>query len=95
MASKEYYRKQIADKRTKIIALRADIQKVKEKKKNRMDYLSRTIKTSSSASSKENYRKMKVSEGARFEGNINVLKKKIDAIKKEIDILKKSLDKAK
>ena len=38
---------------------------------------------------------MKVSEGARFEGNIDVLKKKIDAIKKEIDILKKLLDKAK
>lgn len=33
MASKEYYRKQIADKRTKIIALRADIQKVKEEKR--------------------------------------------------------------
>ena len=95
MASKEYYRKQIADKRAKIVSLRADIGKVKEKKKKRMEYLADTIKSSSSASSKENYRKKKVSEGAKFEGELDSLKRKIESIKKEIEILKKLLEKAK
>ena len=95
MASKEYYRNQIDDKRAKIVSLRADIQKTKDEKKSRMDYLSRTIKSSSSQSSKENYRKMKIAEGAKFEGKIDALKNKIETINKEIDSLKKSLDKAK
>ena len=45
--SKEYYRKQIADKRKDIIDLREDKKKRAEKKKKDLNYLSDRIKYSS------------------------------------------------
>lgn len=95
MASKDYYRKQITSRREKIIDLRADIEEVKKSKKKRMESLSNNIKTTSSASSKENYRKMKVSEGASFDRKVEALKSKIESVKKEIASLQKSMANAK
>ena len=64
--SKELYRKKIADKRQDIISLRARIDKLKQDKKKRMDYFTRNIKSTSSVSSKENYRKNKVKESEKY-----------------------------
>lgn len=93
--SKEYYRKRIANKKQDIIALRAKIDKLKEDKKKRMDYFARNIKSTTSASSKENYRKNKVKESEKYTRDIDNLKKKIESIKKEIDRYKKSMTNSK
>ncbi|GIZ15081.1 hypothetical protein [Capnocytophaga catalasegens] len=93
--SKEYYRKRIADKKQDIIVLRAKIDKLKEDKKKRMDYFARNIKSTTSASSKENYRKNKVKESEKYTRDIDNLKKKIESIKKEIDQYKKLMTNSK
>ena len=87
--SKELYRKKIADKRQDIISLRARIDKLKQDKKKQMDYFTRNIKSTSSASSKENYRKNKVKESEKYTRDIDNIKKKIESIKKEIEKYKK------
>ena len=87
--SKELYRKKIADKRQDIISLRARIDKLKQDKKKRMDYFTRNIKSTSSVSSKENYRKNKVKESEKYTRDIDNIKKKIESIKKEIEKYKK------
>lgn len=89
--SKEYYRKKIADKREEIVSLRAKIAKVKTEKKRRITSLAQSIKNTSAPSSKENYRKQKISESEKFAREEESLKKKIDGVKKEIDSFKRSL----
>ena len=89
--SKEYYRKKIADKREEIVSLRAKIAKIKTEKKSKLTSLSQSIKNTSSPSSKENYRKQKISESEKFAREEELLKKKIDGAKNEIDSFKRTL----
>ncbi|AEK24516.1 hypothetical protein [Capnocytophaga canimorsus] len=87
--SKELYRKKIADKKQDIISLRTRIDKLQEDKKKRMDYFARNIKSTTSASTRENYRKNKVRESEKYTRDIENVKKKIESIKKEIEKYKK------
>lgn len=89
--SKESYKNTIANKRKDIVSLRAKLVKVKEDKKRRMEALSKYIKSSGSASSKEIYRKSKISESAKYDHEIESLKIKIETVKKQIEQTKKSL----
>lgn len=89
--SVEYYRKKIADKREEIVSLRAKIVKIKDEKKRRLESLSHSIKVTTSASSKESYRKQKISESEKYAKEEDSVKKKIESIKHEIEGLKKSL----
>ena len=92
--SKEYYRKGIADKRKEIVGLRADITELKERKKSKMESLARSIK-SATGSNKEYYRKQKISEGERYNKDIERKKDKIEDVKKQIESHKKQLDRLK
>lgn len=89
--SKEQYKYAIANKRVTIVSLRAKIVKVKGDKKRRMEDLSKKIKISSSPSNKESYRKSKITESARYDREVDSIKKKIEGVKKEIESLKKNL----
>lgn len=93
--NKEYYKDRIADKRKDMVSLRAKIVSIKERKKSKMEYLTRSIKNTSSKSSKESYRKQKISEAAKYVREIDGLKSKIESVKKDIENLRSSLAKAK
>jgi len=89
--SKEYYKSKIADKREDIVSLRAKIVRVKDDKKRRMESLAKSIKNTTSKSSKESYRKTKISDSAKYVREVDSLKKKIESVKKEIENFKSSL----
>lgn len=89
--SKVYYKKKIAEKREEIVSLRAKILKIKDEKKRRITYLTQSIKNTSSASSKESYRKQKISESEKFAREVDSLKSKIESVKHEIEGYKSSL----
>lgn len=89
--SKEYYRKMIAEKRMQIVSLRASIKRTKENKSARMKDLAARIRNTKIASSKESYRKKKISEAARFDRDVESYKKKIEGVKKEIENYKKRM----
>jgi len=89
--SKESYKITIANKRKDIVSLRARILKVKEDKKRRMEYLSKCIKNAGSPSSKESFRKTKISDTLKYDREIESLKNKIEVIKKLLEQTKKSL----
>lgn len=89
--SKESYKYLIANKRTEIVSLRAKLVKVKGDKKKRMESLSKNIKSAISASSKESYRKSKISESARYDREVDSLKKRIEGVKKLLEQAKVSL----
>lgn len=89
--SKEYYRKKIADKREEVVSLRAKIVKIKVDKKRRITSLTQYIKSTSSISNKERFRKQKISESEKFVREEEYVKKKIEGIKHEIEGFKRSL----
>lgn len=89
--SKEYYKSKIAARREDIVGLRAKIVKVKDDKKRRMESLAKSIKNTTSKTSKESYRKQKISDSAKFDREVDSLKKKIDGVKKEVENFKSTL----
>lgn len=89
--SKESFKNIIAIRRKDIVSLRAKLVKVKEEKKRRMEALSKFIKNTSSALSKESYRKSKISDAARYDREVDSLKNKIEGVKKQMEQTKKSL----
>ena len=93
--SKEDYRNRIANKRKEIVGLRADIAELKERKKTKMESLARSIKSTSTPSTKENYRKQKISEGERYNKEIERKKDKIEDVMKDIESLRRQLANAK
>lgn len=78
-------------KKQEIVSLRAKIDKLKEEKKKRIETLNRNIKSTTSASSKENYRKTKIKESDKYDREIENIKRKVDDIKKEIEYCKKMI----
>ena len=72
--SKEYYKKRIID-------LRASIAKEKEAKKKDNEYYTRSIKNTSSSSSKASYRKSKIDRAAYHDRNIESYKRQIESAK--------------
>lgn len=91
MSITDGYKQQIANYRARIITLRAQIQKIKEEKKRRMETLSKAVKTASTPMSKESYRKLKVMEAANYDKRIEVAKQNIESIKSIIEQYKKKL----
>lgn len=89
--SKEYYKKCIADKRVEIVKLRAKMTDVKEQKAKKMKDLAGRIRTTTSKSTKEAYRKQKISEAARYSKEVDSLKNKIEQVKKQIENYRKQL----
>ncbi|MDY0904532.1 hypothetical protein [Pedobacter sp. CFBP9032] len=89
--SKDSYKNMIANKRKDIVSLRAKLVKIKDDKKRRMEALSKYIKSTSSASSKESYRKLKISGSARYDREIESLKMKVETAKRQIEQTKKTL----
>ena len=65
--------------------------KIKAEKKRRITSLTQSIKNTSSASSKETYRKQKISESEKFVREEESVKHKIESVKHEIESLKRSL----
>lgn len=68
--SKDYYRKQIIDLRTRVA-------QEKEAKKRDNEYYARMIKSASSPSSKATYRKNKIDKAAYHDRQIESLKRSI------------------
>ncbi|MDO5608246.1 MAG: hypothetical protein Q4G08_11430 [Capnocytophaga sp.] len=89
--SKETYKKRIEDYRKKMVSLRANVDKLKEEKKKRIEVITRQIKNTTSKNSKETYRKNKISTSAKYDRDIESVKKKIEALKKDIDKIRKLL----
>ena len=89
--SKESYKNIIANKRAEIVSLRAKIVKVKSEKKKRMESLAKYIKSAVSPSSKESYRKSKISDSAKFDHEVDSLKNRIEGVKKLLEQAKTSL----
>jgi hypothetical protein len=92
---KEYIRTQIANRRIEIVKLRAQLKKKKEEKAKKMKDLAGRIRTTKIASSKETYRKQKISDAARYEREFSSIKKKIESVQKSIESYKKQLANAK
>ena len=88
---KDSKKDQIANRRAKIVSLRAQMTRKKEEKSKRMASLASSIKSTSSPSSKENYRKTKLTEAARFEREIDSIKRQIEQEQKYLEIDRKSL----
>lgn len=93
--SKEYYKNKIGDKREDIFSLRSKILKIKDEKKRRMESLANSIKKTTSKSSKESYRKQKISDSVKYAREIDSVKKKIESCKKEIENYRSYLAKLK
>lgn len=95
MSSKAYYRSRIASERKKIVSLRQDIKDIKENKKRKAEYLSRSIKNTNDKGTKERYRKQKIDLTADTNNKVDRLKARIESIQKGIESLKRSLERAK
>jgi len=80
--SKEYYKKRIID-------LRAQIVKEREAKKRDNERYAKLVKSSSTPSTKAQYRKSKIDYAASHERAIERLKNQIEDCKKSIARLKK------
>ncbi len=72
--SVEYYRK-------KLIELREDIAKERERKKKDNEYYARLIKNASTPSSKASYRKQKIDKAAYHDRQIESLKRQVENAK--------------
>mgnify|MGYP001706849207 FL=1 len=79
--SKEYYKKRLID-------LRASIAKEREAKKKDNAYYADMIKRTSSISSKESYRKSKISRAASHDRRIESLKRDIENVRAAIRRIK-------
>jgi len=93
--SKESIKRLIEGKRKENVTLRTKIETLKEQKKRKTESLARSIKSTTSASQKEYYRKQKISESARYDREIDSLKRKVEDVKRQIENYKKQLAAAK
>ena len=75
--SVEYYRK-------KLIDLRADIAKERERKKKDNENYARRIKGASTPSSKASYRKQKIDKAAYHDRQIESLKRQVESAKESL-----------
>ncbi len=75
--SVEYYRK-------KLIDLRADIAKERERKKKDNENYARLIKSASTPSSKASYRKQKIDKAAYHDRQIESLKRQVESAKESL-----------
>ena len=75
--SVEYYRK-------KLIDLRADIAKERERKKKDNENYARLIKGASTPSSKASYRKQKIDKAAYHDRQIESLKRQVESAKESL-----------
>jgi hypothetical protein len=89
MSSTEYQKKMIAEKRKEMVTLRSKMAKIKGDKSTKMKDLAQHIKSTKIASSKESYRKQKISEALRYDREIASVKQKIEQVKKSIENYKK------
>ncbi len=75
--SVEYYKK-------KLIDLRADIAKERERKKKDNENYARLIKNASTPSSKASYRKQKIDKAAYHDRQIESLKRQVESTKESL-----------
>lgn len=84
MSAKDYYRNQIAIKRKEILELKSDKVRLSERKKYKLEQLSKSIKFASSASSKLSYKKQKIDATESFKRESENINKRIANVNLQI-----------
>jgi len=92
--SKEYYKQCIVNKRLEKEKLNDRVRYLREQKSKKIQSL-RTILNNAQPVNKLYYRRQIISETARYDKDIDSLKKQIEQVNKSIDNYKKSLASAK
>lgn len=88
--SKESYRNRIADKRNEIITLREKLSRKRDEKKRAMSNLACNIKNAT-GTTKENYRRSKVTTATRYDNEIEHLQDLIERANGDLSNLKEQL----
>lgn len=94
MSTKQYYRDRIATIQKRIVDLKSKLSDTKEDKKRKSEQLSKLIKNAK-GSSKDMYRKQKISSASTYDNRIESIRKSIEKEKNEIKRYRASMKSAK